>query len=338
MKKITTIDVKLSTILKILISLGLAWIILQLHPIVIVLFIAFIVATAVRPIVKKLEEYKIPKTVSTPVVYLLLLAILIGLISIVIEPLAKELTYFGKDLPQVLNSIQDKFPFLSNLGLPKFSSNLSSSLLSSGQDLNNNLGAALKAITGIFDVFTSIVTIIIISLYLSLDLDNIIKRLLRFIPKENREITMGRYIKVEDQVGAWVRGELFLMLFIGIVMFILLKLLDVPFALPLAVFSGLMEILPIVGPLVYSVAIILVALTVSPLTAILSIIGCLAIQQAEAHILVPLTMKKAVGLSPVTTIVAILAGASLLGVVGALIAVPLAAVLVAIITDIYAAD
>ena len=335
MKNHTILDIKLSAIIKIVVVLAIVWVLIQLHSIIVILFIAFIVATAVRPVVKRLEGYRIPRAISIPLLYILIICVLGSLLYLIAHPFAYELSNFGHKLPETINNIQDKIPFLSGVDFAGMYSNISSKLSSSGTGLGDNLGTAFKAVTGIFDIFTSLLTIVIISLYLSLGLDEIVAGLLNFVPKEYRSKVLSNYARVEEQVGAWLRGELFLMLAIGITVFIVLKILSIPFALPLAVFAGLMEILPIVGPLVYSVAIILVALTVSPVTAVISAISCLAIQQTEGHILVPLTMKKAVGLSPVMTIIAILGGASLLGIVGALIAVPAAAVIVAIVKDIY---
>jgi predicted PurR-regulated permease PerM len=338
MKNIITFDVKFSAIFKVIFSVFLIWLAIELRALVLTVFIAFIVATAIRPVVGKVQKYKIPRSISIPVIYLIIIFTFSLMIFIIGKTLTTELIALGKDLPSIINNLQSQIPFFAQFDLSSYTENTSTALASLGKDFGGNINLALKAFNNVFDIFTSLLTMIVISLYLTLDLDGIMKNITKFVPKENRDQFMKIYFKVEDQVGAWLRGQLFLMLLIGVIMYIILKVLGVPFALPLAIFAGLMEILPIIGPLVFSAVMIIVAFTVSPFTAITVAIACLITQQLEAHVIVPLTMKKAVGLSPVTTIIAIIAGGTLLGVIGALLAVPIAAVISAVIQDLYAVE
>jgi len=338
MKNITTLDVKFTALFKILFVMLIVWLVIQLKTLVIILFIAFIIATAVRPVVKTLEKYKFSKGLSVGIIYFLLIITIALLIYLIATPLANQLIELSKNLPTYLDSAQRDYPILNGFDLKDYFSNFTSGLNQSGKNLGGSLNTALTAASGVFDVFTSILTILILSLYLTLGLDKIVEGLLKFIPRVNHADVMRNYNRVEEQVGAWLRGQLLLMLVIGVFTYIVLKILGVPFSLPLAIFAGLMEILPIVGPLIYSVAIILVALTVSPIIAIFAAISCVIIQQLESNLIVPGIMKKAVGLSPVATILAILAGGTLLGIIGALLAVPVTAVLSALVQDLFAKE
>lgn len=338
MKRTTLFDIKFSAIFKVLLIIFLIWAFIQLKALVISLFIAFIIATAIRPLVQKFKEYKVPQGVSVAGIYIILILFIGTMIYVVGKALTQQLIEFGRNLPTIISTLQTSIPFFAQFDLSSYTTNLSSNLQSLGSDFGGNLGIAVGALNSAFDVITSILTILVISLYLTLGLDRIVSNLIKFIPHINREKTMQLYVKVENQVGAWLRGQLFLMILIGILTYITLKILGIPFALPLAIFAGFMEILPIIGPLVYSAVIVLVALTVGPVTAILSVIACLIIQQLEGNVIVPVIMKKAVGLSPVTTIIAIIAGGTLMGVIGALLAVPIAAVLSAVLQDLYAKD
>ncbi|MEI7604551.1 MAG: AI-2E family transporter [bacterium] len=338
MKNTTIFDIKFSALIKIFLFIALVWLTFQLFSLIIVVFIAFIIATAIRPIIKKLQDRKVPKTLSVGVIYMALISIISVLIYLIANPLAKELIDFGKNFPDYLTNAQNNIPFLSNFDIKGYTDNFATNFTKSGSGLAGNFSTALSALGGVFDIFTSTLTIIIVSIYLTTGLDKIIAALLKFVPKERREDVMRHYTKIEEQVGAWLRGQVFLMVLIGFLTYITLKILGIPYALPLAIFAGFMEILPIIGPLVYSVMIILVALTVSPLIAGLSAIACLIIQQLEGNVIVPAIMKKAVGLSPIITILAIIAGGSLLGVIGALLAVPITAIISALLQDIYAKE
>ena len=329
MKNITTIDISTKTIFKIIFSLVLIWLVIQLKLLVILLFIAFIIATAVRPLVKTLENYKIKKGFAVAIIYVIMLALLVILLYLTIKPLGLQMIDLAENLPTILDNAQNNIPFLASFDLQAIMNSLIDTLKSSGQ------GLVLSAAGVAADVATSMLTAIVISLYLVLDMDRMTANLIKFVPKDNRERVMTNYRKIEDQVGAWLRGQLFLMFLIGIITYIILKILGIPFALPLSIFAGLMEILPLIGPIIYSSVIVIVALTVGPLTAILSAIFGFIVQSVEAHILVPQIMKKAVGLSPVTTILAILAGGTLMGIIGALLAVPITAVISAIVEDIF---
>ena len=128
-------------------------------------------------------------------------------------------------------------------------------------------------------------------------------------------------------MGNWMRGQLALSFFIGVISWIFLTLIGVPYALPLAFFAGFLEILPTIGPIIASVPAIIVALTISPTLAIAVAIGYIVIQAIENNLLVPKIMQAAVGLNPVVIIIAILVGGNLLGVWGALLSIPFLTIL-----------
>jgi predicted PurR-regulated permease PerM len=130
--------------------------------------------------------------------------------------------------------------------------------------------------------------------------------------------------RIERRLGVWVRGEFVLMSAVGLCSFIGLTILHVDFALPLAIVAGLLELVPMLGPIIASITATLVALSVSPLLALSVVALYIIIQQLENNILVPYIMKKSVGLAPIVTILALMIGARLAGIIGAILAVPIA--------------
>jgi predicted PurR-regulated permease PerM len=128
---------------------------------------------------------------------------------------------------------------------------------------------------------------------------------------------------IESSLGSWVNAQLLLMLIIGLLSYIGYLVLGLKYAVPLAIIAGLLEAIPNIGPIVTTVIASLFALTISPLTALFTVIFGILVQQLENNFIVPKVMSKSVGLNPLVTILLIISGSQLAGIVGALLAIPL---------------
>jgi predicted PurR-regulated permease PerM len=175
--------------------------------------------------------------------------------------------------------------------------------------------------------------VIIFSIYLFLEREDIKKFIVKFFKLDEKKFVLT-YDKIETQLGAWVRGQLILCFAVGILTYIFLTIFQVPYALPLALLSGILEIIPVIGPVLTGVILTIIGLTISPTVGIICLVISIAVQQIENNFLVPFVMRKAVGLSPVITIMALLIGQQLMGVLGAIISVPIAAVL-SVLVGVY---
>ena len=142
--------------------------------------------------------------------------------------------------------------------------------------------------------------------------------------------------QVDDKLGAWARGQLLLSFCIGLSLFIALSLLRVPYALPLGIIAGLFEFIPTLGPTLAAIPSIIVALTISQSLALTVLALYICIQFLENHILVPKIMQKAVGLNPILVILGIAVGANLIGIPGALLAVPFISFITVLINGVKA--
>jgi predicted PurR-regulated permease PerM len=153
------------------------------------------------------------------------------------------------------------------------------------------------------------------------------------IPKHNEEYTIGLWKRVERKLGLWMQGQLLLGVVIGTVVFAGLSIIGVPYALLLGIIAGVFEIVPVVGPIFSAFIGVIVALMIDPVLAILTLIFYIIVQQVENNILVPLLMKKMTGLNPIVIIVSLLIGWELGGILGMLIAVPLATIVSELLDD-----
>ncbi len=272
---------------------------------------------ALRPAVLFLERrLKLPKVLSTVLVYVTFMTLLFLSIGLIVPPLVSELQRLldSQQIP-LFQPIQDEirnFKFtLRELG------DLVGSLRSS---IDTVVAVAGSAFSGIFAFFT----VLVLSFYLLLDRDNLYKRVAWFT-KDNRHLKMAKDFvdQVEDKLGGWVRGQSILMLLIGVITYLGLSLFSVPFALPLALLAGLLEVLPNLGPTVAAIpAIALAYLSGGPLMAGVITLFYIIVQQLENNVIVPKIMQSNADVSPLATIVIILIGLKTAGVIGALLSVP----------------
>jgi predicted PurR-regulated permease PerM len=160
------------------------------------------------------------------------------------------------------------------------------------------------------------------------------KYLATWIGDKNAEKTTKTIIKIEQQLGSWVRGELVLMAAVGILTYIGLVVLGIDTALPLAILAGLLEIVPNIGPTLSAIPAILIALTIHPLTAAATVALYFIVQFLENNLLVPKIMQKAVGVNPILSIVGLMIGVRIAGAAGALLAIPVTITIQAILPEI----
>ena len=144
--------------------------------------------------------------------------------------------------------------------------------------------------------------------------------------------------QIDDKLGAWLRGQVVLCFSIGLLSWVTLTLINLPYAVPLAVFAGIFEAVPTIGPILSAVPAIIVALTIDPKIAITVAIIYFVIQMLENHVLVPNIMRHAVGLNPIIVIVGIMIGGSLMGITGALLAIPFISFLTVLLNNLNDID
>jgi predicted PurR-regulated permease PerM len=196
--------------------------------------------------------------------------------------------------------------------------------------------SVVKVTLSIFSNIFAIVTVLAFAFYFLIERQHA-NDILKSVVGEGAADEVLRVLRaIELRLGFWVRGELMLMTFVGVLSFIGLTLLHVDFALPLAILAGLLELIPMIGPTVSAVPAILVALSSSPFLALSVIALYVVVQQVENNILVPIIMKKSVGFAPIITILALMIGGRLAGIAGAVLSIPVALVLQELIMAVLA--
>lgn len=319
MDKYIRVDISHKTVFFIAGFLALLGALYLIKDVIILLFIAIIFMSALSPLVDTLrKQLRAPKPVAIGLVYIVVIGVIATLITLVIKPLIDQTASLALSLPTIIHRFSPSFGFDQNFIQQEIT------------DFSRN---ALTFTLAIFNNFLSIVSILVLTFYLLLERNKLDKLIAQFfIGKEERIHRVTE--KIEDKLGSWMRGQVVLSIIIGVLCYLVLTFLNVPYALPLAVLAGLLEVLPVIGPIISAIPAILLAYLQSPVIALVVGVSYLVIQQLESHLIVPQVMKKAVGLNPLVVILAVAIGGRLLGIAGALLAVPITVVIQIITEDV----
>lgn len=297
--------------------LGL-WAIYLIRDLLIILFVAIILMSALEPLVNFFTKLKLPRALGIAITYIIIIIIIVAILATVLPPLIEQSSKLIITLPPLLSQIFN----ITHIDKAVFQSQLTS--------LSVN---AFSITLSVLDNFLTIIFLLVTTFYLLLERNNLEDRIANlFVGNESR--TRKLIIHIQEKLGSWLRGQMLLSVIIGVLSYIGLVVLNIPYALPLSLMAGIMEVIPVIGPIISSLPAILVAATISPVLALIVAAMYFVIQQMENHLIVPQVMKKAVGLNPLVVILTIAVGSRLLGLSGALLAVPFAAVLQILVTEI----
>lgn len=312
------VEISHRTIIFTVVFLLLLWVIFQIKDILVILFISLILMSALNPMVDGLQRLKVPRGLAILFIYLLLWGVVAGIIAGIIPLLVVQTSNLLGLLPSAISQIE-----LLNVNQQA----ITDQLLGLIGALPENI---FRVTVGVFNNLISVLTTLFITYYLLLERRNLDKYLAALLGNE-KPIKVNKVInEIERRLGGWVRGELVLMLTVGIVTYIGLTILGVDSALPLAILAGLFEIIPNIGPLISAVPAVLVALTIHPFTALATVALYFLVQLAENNLLVPKVMQRAVGVNPLISIIGLMTGFRLAGPAGAILAIPLIIVIQAI--------
>lgn len=320
-KNKTKIEISSWTIIKTLLIIAAFVFFWFIRDILLMLFVVLIIVSVVSPMADYLEKLKIPRSWALGIIYLLIAGFFALLIYLIVPPLIAQTKSLAVNVPSYINSATNfyhKF-YKETVDWQNIFNSISGALSSVGQSF-------LSVTFSIFGGIASAITIIVLSFYLALESKSAGKFALSFIPEKNKESWSKIGQQIINKIGGWLRGQVVLCLVIGLFDFLALTIIGTPYALTLGVLGMLLEIVPIVGPLVAGVAAVLVTIaTAGWIKAIIVAAVYILIQQLENHILVPKIMQKSVGLSPVVILIALIIGAKLAGIAGAILAIPIIA-------------
>ncbi|MBU1092396.1 AI-2E family transporter [Patescibacteria group bacterium] len=312
-------EISVLSVFKVILLLIALWLLYLIRDVLIILLVVGIISIALEPFVVKLEKDRIPRALSVIVLYVALLVLLGLAFYFIIPPVATQIRELALNLPYYSTRISEV-----NFGniAP-----ISSVLDSISSNLSGIAGGVFGTLVSVFGGIAYAIIIFALTFYALVDSEGIRRSLATLIPYGHKNKLQETITKISNKLGDWLRGQLVLMLIVGVLDGSILAILGIKYALTLGLLSGLLEIVPVIGPIISALTAVLVAfISGEPLWKVAVILlAYIVVQQLENNILVPKIMQKAIGLSPLLVIIAILIGHRLLGLGGAILAVPVAA-------------
>ncbi len=315
-------------VVAVLLALAFLWVV---RDILVVILLALVLASAMEPMVDYLNRKKIPRSVSVLGAYVIVIAF-VGLIVSLMAPLiAEQFRVLSQNLPEYTILFQNKYPNITAFfGGADFNS-VVHTLFSGG----GGTDALFSRTVGFFNGLFAVISVLVISFYL-VAADRGMKHFIHdLVPTAHQTVVMNLIHKIQHKMGLWVVGQLILSVFIFGLTYIGLSILGVKYALFLALIAGLLEVVPYVGPFLAAIPAVFFALIQSPALVVGVIILYVIIQKTEGYVLVPKVMEKTVGTSPLVVLLALLVGFKLAGILGLLLAVPLAGAITVVIAELF---
>jgi predicted PurR-regulated permease PerM len=310
-----------------------SWLLYRFNQVVFILFVAIVLGTLIRPAVAWLHRRGLPRMAGIILIYLLILALFAGFVLLLFPLIVGQSVTIAAAVPGYYQSLREWMVNVPNglmvhLGgfLPATLSGQTSAP-QTGEQLLSSAGQALGYLSSAARIIFVAIAILLLAFYWTLDGPRAIRSLLLLVPVEQRDSTRELIASMETKVGSYVAGQGILCLVIGVMALAAYLIIGLPYALILAVVAGVMEAVPLVGPLLGAIPAAVVALSIGPTYLVWVIVATVIIQQLENSLLVPRVMHKAVGVNPFVSLLAIFAFSSLLGIPGALMAIPMAAII-----------
>ena len=303
--------------LKIAATLLAARLLAAIWPIVLLTIFTLMLVATLNPLVRRLQK-RLTRASAISIVVFGIIATCGGLLVLMIPSLVTQARNLLLNLPHYLTLIETAS---HRIGIKV---NLHGSSFDISQHASN-LGEAFDALVTVVSGITAVLTVAVLTTYLLIDGQSVASSALGMLPRHQRLPIRQMFGEIGAQVGDYMRGQLITSVQAGVFSYILLLAIRVPEPLPLAVLMAIADVIPMVGPLIGTVPAVLMGLTLGPSKALIVLVGYVVYHQLESHIIVPRVYGKAMKLSPSIIVFSIMIGAMLMGVEGAMLALPAAA-------------
>jgi predicted PurR-regulated permease PerM len=318
----------LAAVLTILTIVGLR-LLVELRGLLILLFVSMVLAAAMSRPAAVLERRGVPRGIAVAFVQLAALAVLLVVGYVVLPPLLDELAGFARRVPTYVDRFQGLRRDYTKLrasypALGSFDSEVAKLADRVGSVVGRRL---IDLPLGIASLLYQALTVLAFSTLLVMRRERIVQAMLPLIAPHRREHTVAIIDTIWERIGAYVRAKLIVMTIVGVLMYLCLLALSVPFAVPLAVIVAFGEVIPQIGPWIGRVPLLAVAAFEGPTTLGLTFLASFVLENLKAYVISPRVEGEQLKLDPLLVLIAVLAGASLLGAAGALVSVPFAAML-----------
>lgn len=332
-----TIRITGRSIALLLVALAFVWLVAAFNKILFILFLAILLAVGIDPLVDRMQRRRVPRALAIFLIYLVLLGVLVLAVGLLVPVMVDESSQLADNLPKMAAQAAElprqwHVPGLDRLSTGEIAQRVGNEIGSVVSGVPRLVVGIGKAVTG---VLVSALLILVVAFFMISDAEFAPRFFARFFSPRVRPTVQAIASEVSGRLGHWVRAQLLVGLFFGTCFGLGLAAMGVPFALSLGVAGAVLELIPYVGGAVVTVIAMLVAITISPWKALAVLVLEIVVANVESHVIYPKVVGSAVGLHPLTIILALFIGAEAKGIIGALIAVPVAVVLQVVFDRFY---
>lgn len=318
-----------------------AYLVYELRLLLVLVFLAILLASGLYGAVRFFERF-VPRILAVLISYILLIGAIGLALFIIFPPLVRQAVDLADDFPALVDQLRTgAIELIDGIAGAGQGESIINSLTSGAGSGLPEIGSLLSVPLTVAGIIANLVIVLFLSALMLIERDKSRDYLLRFVKESDREAAMESARRALLKLGAYVRGQLLVMTVIGMGSFIGLVVVGLivqgaplPFAVPLGALSFITAAIPLAGAFLAGGLIVLVSLTVSPLAALLMLGWVVVLQQLEGSVITPYIQGKIINLSAVVVLLAVVAGTSLAGIVGGIIAIPLVAVIDVIIRDV----
>ncbi len=329
MQEERVLDISWGTLLKIAIVFLGFYILNLIKDILLWILFGLIISILFNPVINFLERRRIPRTIAAIFVYVAVFAILSLIFYWTIPIFIIEVQQFTQLFPQYFEKLA---PPLRGLNIEAFES--FEAFTQVLQDwLVRASSSIFGAIVSIFGGIFSTATIFAIAIFFSIEEKEVDKAMKLLVPKKNETYFLRLWERCQIKTAAWFGARALSSLFVGLITYVTLRIFSTEYAAVLALFAGVMDIIPVLGPIFSGVIIITLTALSSPAKAFLILIALILIQQIEGNVITPILTKKMVGLPAILVLTALLIGGKLWGILGAILTIPLVGVIYEFLRD-----
>ncbi len=335
--KNTSITITPGSIVMVLVILGLAALLYYIRDLVLIVLTAVVIASAMEPGVLALARRGVNRILAVILMYLLVIVSFFTLLFIFVPPVLSDAAVFLTKLPETLITlnISDATHGLLPWGSVADSVSSAQVLQNISAALGSSAGGAFTTLSAVFGGITSLILIVVFAFYFSVQETGVDDFLRVVTPVKEQAYVLHLWKRSQEKIGKWMQGQLILGVIVGVLLYLGLTILGVPYALLLAVLAGVFELIPVFGQFLAMVPAIAIALGAGGPTMALLVLGLYAlVQQFEAHLIYPVVVKKVVGVPPLMVILSLLIGFKLFGFLGVLLSVPIAGAIQEFVSDV----
>lgn len=295
------------------------WFLYTIREVIVLFFIALLISAGMNPAIQRICARGVSRILAVSFVFSFVFAFLVGMLSFIIPKIISEATSFARSFPVYMQELTGSDVFshtISKYFVSFFNGNAENFM-----GISENI---FSTTVGVFDFMVAVIAVFVIAFYLSIKEDGVGSFLKYIVPKKYQDFVVSRARIVYEKIGRWMIGQLLIVVVVFLLYYTVLLVFGVPNAFIIALFGGLLEIVPLFGPLIAAIPAATVAFFVSPLVGFSVLLCYLIIQQVQNYVILPQIMKKALGLNPIVIILALLVGAKIAGISGMILAVPFA--------------